>query len=354
MNTAFLSALFLWIAICFGDTHDHEELTVTLLETYLLPDETDFNSSGTESVEYDPDNNVWYFVDWGIEGEVGTISGDYPVSSTDPDVQYLDNPIGSASSGMVYLDGYLYVANLGTGNLTQISTTTGAITKTVNVYPGLNGLCYDPANINMLYGTAVGVDFTTFTYVNEGAGLWSINTDDWTVTRLYDGSNSPISDDYIYHPNGCIVNDGVVYMVETRIDGTGAFGMYNIETMEFTYDNTVVNTMGDGIVYVEPYFFMTAWFSGQLLAMNTDETNSTFEVVLSGLGSGDGSNGAADLCIGPDNVLAIPNQGQTNIYFVQFELPHTTPTPTEDESKGVKLMFITNFALIMAMIANIL
>lgn len=212
----------------------------------------------------------------------------------------------------------------------------------------------DPDNPNMIYGTAVGVDFTTFQYVDQNAGIWSINTDDWTVTRLYDGSNTIIGDGYVYHPNGCIINDGVIYLVEVRIDGTGAFGMYDIDTGVFMYDNTVLNKMGDGIVYSEPYFFMTAFLAQELLAMNAEETNSTFEVVLSGLGSIFGVDGPADLCLGPNNVLAIPNQAEANIYFAQFEIDDGDATTTtaipfvnvsttsfDDESNANKLRIIT-------------
>lgn len=181
----------------------------------------------------------------------------------------------------------------------------------------------------MLYGTAGGIDLATFQYLNTQAGIWSINTNDWTINRLYDGNNTIISDGYIYHPNGCIINDGIIYLVEFRLDGTGAFGMYNIETSEFIYNSTLLNIQGDGIIYSEPYFFMTAYSAGQLLAYNSKKEDSKFEVVLSDLATGDGSNGAQDLCLGPNNVLAIPNQGQTTIYFVKFDIDDDS-----DESKA--------------------
>ena len=110
-----------------------------------MPDETNFNVSGTESVEYDIDNNLWYFVDWGVDGVIGSISGNFPIDSTNSNIQYnvMNSVIGSTgSSGMVYINEYLYIANLITGNLTQINIQTKDISNTIQVYPGLNGLCY--------------------------------------------------------------------------------------------------------------------------------------------------------------------------------------------------------------------
>ena len=180
----------------------------------------------------------------------------------------------------------------------------------------------------MLYGTAIGVDPDIWEPINENAGIWSINTDDlpWTINRLYDGNNTIISDGYIYHPNGCIINNGIIYLVEFRTDGErnmdsgGAFGMYNIKSGIFTYNLNILNTQGDGIIYSSPYFFVTSWINGQLLAYNPEKENSSFSVILSGLATGDGSNGAQDLCLGPNNVLAIPNQVRKTIYFVQFDI----------------------------------
>ena len=144
MNTvSIFSFLLLWTNISVGD--DDGDLTVTLLNTYVMPDDTGFNVTGSESVEYDSDNNLWYFVDWGDNGVIGSISGDFPVDSTNANIQYdiTNLPIGSSfSSGMVYLNGYLYVGNLITGILTQINIDTKEITNTVQVHSGLNGLCY--------------------------------------------------------------------------------------------------------------------------------------------------------------------------------------------------------------------
>ena len=146
MNTTFLFSflLILWININFVDSQNNVNLTVKLLSTYVFPDETDFNASGCESFEYDFDNNLWYFVDWGDEGEIGSISGDFPIDSNNSNIKYniMTSSIGSTgSTGMVYYDGYLYIANGRTGNLTQINIETKLITNTVYVWDALNGLC---------------------------------------------------------------------------------------------------------------------------------------------------------------------------------------------------------------------
>ena len=145
MNAVFLILFLLSCSNIINFGENNVNLTVRLLNTYSMPDETNFNVSGTESIEYDVVNNLWYFVDWGVDGEIGSISGNFPIDSTNSNIQYnvMNSVIGSTgSSGMVYINEYLYIANLITGNLTQINIQTGYISNTIQVYPGLNGLCY--------------------------------------------------------------------------------------------------------------------------------------------------------------------------------------------------------------------
>merc|ERR1719295_79971 len=139
---------------------------------------------------------------------------------------------------MVYSDGYLYVADF-YGELHRISS--NGVFLSVFVGDRLNGLCQDPSNPEMLYCTAIGLDFiSTFAYNDADAGIYAINTTDMSSQRLYSGATSPFTDGnetYVLYPNGCTVKDGVVYFVETRsFDGTGALGMYTIATGEFSLD----------------------------------------------------------------------------------------------------------------------
>ena len=95
-----------------------------------------------ESVEYDADNNVYYFVNQDT-GKIGTISGDYPTTSDDSDFTADAYPNGTASSslaGMVYYDGYLYIAGVDYG-LQKFDVDTGELVSDISIWTGLNGLC---------------------------------------------------------------------------------------------------------------------------------------------------------------------------------------------------------------------
>lgn len=56
----------------------------------------------------------------------------------------------------------------------------------------------------MLYATSVGIDFTTYISYPEQAGLWSIDVDNDTVTRLYKGNDTQWNESYVFQPNGLL------------------------------------------------------------------------------------------------------------------------------------------------------
>merc|ERR1712129_551145 len=104
------------------------------------------------------------------------------------------------------------------------------------------------------------------------------------ATRLYDGAASAFPDGFVMAPNGCYVRDAVVYMVNMNyIDGAaGVLGTYDIATGELAYDAVVLgeHSRCDGIVYYDGFWFVTDVGQGQLLALNTEEEDGIFEVVL--------------------------------------------------------------------------
>merc|ERR1712212_1346096 len=114
---------------------------------------------------------------------------------------------------------------------------------------------------------------STYTNYAEWSGLFSIDPDTLVVTTLYKGDNSTFEGGFIFNPNGCWVKDGVVYMVDVQIFADGNLGMYDIESGDLTRDANVLATHGvaDGIVYSEPYWFVSDVGQGQLLALDTTE-----------------------------------------------------------------------------------
>ena len=71
----------------------------------------------------------------------------------------------------------------------------------------------------MLYGTSTGIAYGwTSTAYDERAGLWSIDIDTETVTRLYAGNETTWNESYVFRPNGlwfkmCYVDPSVMWML---------------------------------------------------------------------------------------------------------------------------------------------
>lgn len=353
-----IASLLSLAAVAQSDSHEDEhELTVSILATW------DSFEAGlyiaTESVEYNADDDLWYFGNWygndagqnatdSKQGEVGSLSGAYPVETqTDFDLQ---EDIMSAQaflpSGMVYSDGYLYQGDFA-GQLHKFDTSDNSYVASadLNDLP-VNGVCMDEEN-NMLYVTTTGWDFDTYIPYPERSGLFSVDPDTLEVTRLYDGSASEFPDAYVFNPNGCYVNDGQVYMVDVQLAAAGSLGIYDIDSGNFTRDAVVLagHSVCDGIVYYDGVWFVTDVFNGQLLALNTYEDDAIFEVVLSNL------TGAADICLGPDNTIAIPSVGEGTIWFAQFEIGHNHDShdhDSSDENSAGRLCIISVLAIIAA------
>lgn len=348
----------------------HAGLDVSLIATWDSIDAGLY--VGSESIEYNADDNLWYFGNWYESndtdkvGEIGSLSGSYPVSSDDFDLQEdIMDVTAELPSGMLYTDGSLYIGDFSAGGVHKFNTST-------NTYSGfadfggmfVNGICLD-FDTGLIYATSTGWDFTTFTNIPAFSGLFSIDPDTLTVTRLYDASNMtaglPTFDEgFVFNPNGCWVKDGVVYMVDVQLVQAGNLGMYDIATGSLTRDANVLATHSvcDGIVYVEPYWFVTDNFQGQLLALDTTDEDAIFEVVLTGLPS------AADISLGPDNTIGIPSTDGI-FYFAQFDItsdttdeptsePTTEPTaepssaPTVNESSATRMCVATALAVIGA------
>merc|ERR1719361_753008 len=242
----------------------------------------------TESVEYDADNNVYYFVNWATE-RIGTISGDYQSDSdtSELDADVYPNTTGTnhnSSAGMVYYDGMLYIADIGSG-LSVFDVSDGSLQWELAAPFGFNGLCQDPDNLNMLYGTSVGIDFATYIAYSERAGLWSVDTDTQTLTRLYWGNDTQWNESYVLQPNGCIVRDGIIYMVETRPqDDTGSLGQYVIDSGVMTYSTDLLSVAGSGIAIDWPYMFVSSWSDGgMLMGRNMMDSSSVFETLVTNI-----------------------------------------------------------------------
>eukprot|EP01084_Bolivina_argentea_P085963 155389_1 len=297
----------------------------------------------TESVEYDADNNVYYIVNRGMLGEIGTISTEYPIDSSNA---MFTEDIGDGTiigdigaTGMVYYDGYLYVGSYNDGSLRVYNIKTKTIDNTITGFGvGANGLCQDPDNDNMLYLTNAGLDLAAMVPLDEDAGLWSIDITDWTVTRLYTGSESNLENDYVFHPNGCSVKNGIIYMVETRIDlNTGSLGKYTISDGSFVYDE-ILSVSADGILINDHYIFVTAlgkdWASlteGGSLLYYEIKGKDGFQTAIGGLSI------PADITFGPHDMIVIPELEVGTIAFVQFTLQSTSFISTlGDNTNGLQ------------------
>jgi len=367
--TAFsrIASLLSLAAIAHADestTAESRNLTIEIIETW---DSTAAELYiGTESIEYNADDDLWYVANWYClgtgaasctnvtdkTGEIGSLSGDYPVTTTTDfglmeDI--MDEKASTNPAGMVYHDGFLFIADIAAGVVHKFDTSTNTYVDNVETGPIANGLCMDYDN-DTLYATNTGWDFNTGSEIPSYSGLWSIDPETLEATRLYDGSASTFPDAtnpdgsvHVFAPNGCYVNEGSVYMVDVQLrnNSLGSLGVYNIESGAFTRDTEVLaaHPVCDGIVYYDGYWFVSDVGQGQLLALDTKEEGAIFEMVLENM------DGAADICLGPDNTIAIPSTSGT-IYFAQFCIGDEDCN--EDDSSAARVGIFSALAIIVA------
>ena len=218
----------------------------------------------SESCEYDKTNNVVY---------VQRIDDPpYDIASITADVTKLASNIteysfpvaeGIAQNGMVLVDNKLYIANYA-GNFTVYDIQSGNVIASEFVSIGINGLCNDPDNPMIFYTAAVGIDFASSFQYDNSQGIWIIDTSvtPYNITQILD-SNTMISGNPVF-PNGCIVSNGVVYLVETKLDFTGSIVKYDINTGAFSLSGTGIGS-GDGIVTDgNGRFWMSQWVCNTL------------------------------------------------------------------------------------------
>lgn len=79
------------------------------------------------------------------------------------------------------------------------------------------------------------------------------------------------------------------------------------------YENDQLSATGDGLVMTDRYMFVSSWeaVGGNLLALDMWNSSAVFETVVSNL------PGPADICLGPDNMVAIPSLTTGKVWFVQ-------------------------------------
>merc|ERR1712154_215631 len=165
--------------------------------------------------------------------------------------------------------------------------------------------------------------------------------DTMDFTRLYDGSDSAFPDGFVYMGD-----------IQYADDAIGSLGLYEIASENFTRNTDLLadHPVCDGIVYYEEceeedecngVWFVTDVGQGQLLALQTPLTDEddVFEVVIDDLES------PADLCLGPDNTLAIPSVNGDTIYFAQFSLEEEDH---DEGSSAARMCIISALAITVA------
>eukprot|EP01084_Bolivina_argentea_P078112 141721_1 len=243
-------------------------LIVTKAIDFKLIDTLEAWNGTTESCEYDYINNRWIVFDQS-NGHANQIPGTYPdyASNNFQTISSASEP-GTGALGTVYAasEQAIFFAD-STGSVKKYDLITNSVLThdTISLgIPGTNGICYDSSK-NFIYTTNPGVDFTTHKYNNANAGIWKIElNNNNAVTRVYNGISDTISGqaNYIFHPNGCVVKDNIVYFVESRLDGTGYLGMMIIGNDVLTVDDTSLNLSGDGLTVIDNYLIMTSWGDG--------------------------------------------------------------------------------------------
>ena len=197
----------------------------------------------------------------------------------------------------------------------------------------------------MLYGTVPGLDFMTGISYPELAGLYSIDTDTNTVTRLYAGNETTWSGDYVFQPNGCTVKDDIVYMVETQAARTGSLGTYDIDSGNMSYSTDQLSVSGDGLVSTSDYLFMTYWVFypsvGELMALDLNDDSAVFEILV------DNMTSPADICVNEDEgMIAIPSLLTGHIYFVEYD-------HDDDDSFAMEHSIVAVMAVMVVSVMNV-
>ena len=220
----------------------------TTMETSPIQATVDLSIYGvlSESCEYDDTNNLIY-VQRRDAAPNGIASVTSDVTKLASNITEYSFPVveGIAQNGMVLMDNKLYIANYA-GNFSVYDIQNGNAIASEFIATGINGLCNDPDNPMIFYTAAVGIDFNTFQYDNR-QGIWIIDTSvtPYNITQILD-SNTMINGNPVF-PNGCIVSNGVVYLVQTKIDFTGSIVKYDINTGVFSLDGSGIGS-ADGIV----------------------------------------------------------------------------------------------------------
>mmetsp|Transcript_50551 Transcript_50551/g.45322 ORF Transcript_50551/g.45322 Transcript_50551/m.45322 type:complete len:735 (+) Transcript_50551:95-2299(+) len=311
------------------------------------------DSGKTESCLYDPLNGVWRFWDRTNGGEADSLSGSFPFFDDgvfDQMVEKTGNATSTTVAGTVFIqteDGnFVYIADIGTGGIFKYNVDEGILEAELETgkESGVNGLCYDEEG-QMLYATNVGVDFDAETRVplagianvkrfNLGDNLYTAEAVYTSGDPLYDSSDELVKEtnddyvaitgeeNYVFHPNGCTVKDGMVYFVETRPDGLGGLLVYDIDEDSFVLNTETPGYSGDGLITVGNILIMSSWGDGSetggFLSYYDLDNYPDGEFVMSGA---TGLNSPADIGVDPFGTICIPSLQTGDIYFYKFSAP---------------------------------
>ena len=176
------------------------------------------------------------------------------------------------------------------------------------------------------------------------AGVWSIDLseDDPQISRLYAGGVSTLQSEsgeaYVLHPSACAVKEGLLYVVEERLDFSGSLAVYNLTDESMSLSAVALNVSAEAIVAAQyRYLFISSWAdSGGLWVLDGHDPQGVFELVVADLGM------VGPLCIGPDRVIVISVVDSGEIHFLRWQdeiehpEPESTLTPTTTTAGGVE------------------
>jgi len=290
----------------------------------------DINGS-TESLAFAADQNLFYFVDQSRDGEIGHFLHDtLDLGGADFQFNVFSGALDSFSTTgtAYYYDGYnsrtLFVADSVLGSIAVIDVDTGSVTQSIYVGVGLKGLCMDGST---LFATAPGIAEDGLEYEDVRAGVWSIDLseDDLEISRLYAGGVSTFDDDetYVLHPSACAVNEGLIYIVEERLNLLGRMAVYDLaaESMSLT---TALSVSAEGIVFVDNYYIVVSSWAHNggvwVLRDQGGDKDVNFELMIPDLGM------AGPLCASANNIIALPVLDSGVIHWLRWQVP--TPAPT--------------------------
>ena len=288
----------------------------------------------SEAIEYDKVNKLFWMVhlnENGSNSNVVSITSNISLIELnkpdlhDPALSNGEFELEAASGMVVDKNGeYLYVADEITGNITQYDIKSKIAINAINIKnifnkpAELDGLCMD-MDTNIIYATSPGIEFEEEEYT-LGQGIWSFDIDKWKINKIYD-INTTIPNNrnnLTLHPNSCVVVDGIVYMVDTRLDKLGGFISYDIENKIINYNRSMYNISGDGLTfdYDNMIFYATSstGFQLQSIYQYKMKTNMTmFKQLIGGFAF------PADISFDSvDNVIAVPDLLTNQFNFVQI------------------------------------